>query len=331
MTLPRRLKLVLNFFIGPSLFLIICFSIYKQVIQQPDLSAHWAHIAQVLQNKNIPYWLLAILLMSLNWGLEAWKWHRLAAYVSPISYGMALKSVIAGISFTMLSPNRMGEFLGRVIYLPDNSRLKAATLTILGSLSQLIITFLAGFLGMLALRIWSMDLLQTSNNWSWLLVQILQYGTLALVGISVGLYFNLGWMIRQVEKFPAFSKYASLIHPIGAIGHHELLTLLGISMVRYLLFLAQYMLIFFLFGTGIGIGEMAATTAIMFLILAIIPTIAMAELGVRGKVSLLVFGLFSANSLEILIATATIWFINIIFPAIAGSFLLFSVQLFRKP
>jgi hypothetical protein len=68
----------------------------------------------------------------------------------------------------------------------------------------------------------------------------------------------------------------------------------------------------------------------MFLMLAMVPTIALAELGVRGKVSLFVFGLFSSNSLEILVATAVIWFINIIFPAVAGSFMLLGVKIFKK-
>jgi hypothetical protein len=68
----------------------------------------------------------------------------------------------------------------------------------------------------------------------------------------------------------------------------------------------------------------------MFLMLAIIPTIALAELGIRGQVSLFVFGLFSNNSLEILVAIAAIWIINIIFPAVAGSFMLLTVKLFRK-
>jgi hypothetical protein len=43
-----------------------------------------------------------------------------------------------------------------------------------------------------------------------------------------------------------------------------------------------------------------------------------------------VFGLFSNNSLEILVAIAAIWIINIIFPAVAGSFMLLTVKLFRK-
>jgi len=65
-------------------------------------------------------------------------------------------------------------------------------------------------------------------------------------------------------------------------------------------------------------------------VLAIIPTFAIAELGVRGKVSLKLIELFSTNSLGISIATATIWIINLVLPAIAGSLLILSIKIFKN-
>jgi hypothetical protein len=70
--------------------------------------------------------------------------------------------------------------------------------------------------------------------------------------------------------------------------------------------------------------------SVIFLVLAIIPTFAIAELGVRGKVSLKLIELFSTNSLGISIATATIWIINLVLPAIAGSLLILSIKIFKN-
>jgi hypothetical protein len=64
--------------------------------------------------------------------------------------------------------------------------------------------------------------------------------------------------------------------------------------------------------------------------LAIIPTVSLAELGVRGQVSLFVFSLFTSNSLGIVATAAGMWVINIILPAAAGSLLLLRVKLFSK-
>src|SRR3712207_4050342 len=67
--------------------------------------------------------------------------------------------------------------------------------------------------------------------------------------------------------------------------------------------------------------EVAALTivpvmSVVFMALAIIPSIALLEVGLRGKLSLRLMGLFSMNSLEIGLTSVTVWFINLIIPAI---------------
>jgi hypothetical protein len=80
----------------------------------------------------------------------------------------------------------------------------------------------------------------------------------------------------------------------------------------------------------IGWANMVAGTSAMFLMLAVIPSVSLAELGIRGKTSLYIFGIFSTNSLGILVASGVVWLINIIFPALAGSLILLGVKLFGK-
>jgi hypothetical protein len=77
-------------------------------------------------------------------------------------------------------------------------------------------------------------------------------------------------------------------------------------------------------------GQCFWAVSVIFLVLAIIPTFAIAELGVRGKVSLKLIELFSTNSLGISIATVTIWIINLVLPAIAGSLLILSIKIFKN-
>lgn len=97
-----------------------------------------------------------------------------------------------------------------------------------------------------------------------------------------------------------------------------------------MVFVIQYFLLFRLFGVSIEWWQSFCAVSVIFLVLAIIPTFAIAELGLRGKVSLKLLGLFSANSLGISITTATIWLINLIVPAIAGSLLIVSIKIFKN-
>ena len=64
--------------------------------------------------------------------------------------------------------------------------------------------------------------------------------------------------------------------------------------------------------------------------MAIVPTVALAELGVRGQVSIALFGLFSTNTIGIIAAVSGIWLINLIIPALAGSLLILGIKIFRK-
>jgi hypothetical protein len=66
--------------------------------------------------------------------------------------------------------------------------------------------------------------------------------------------------------------------------------------------------------------------SVSFLVMAIIPAIAIVELAQRGKILTTVIGIFSTNVLGIGLATVCIWFINLILPAIAGSILIFSIK-----
>jgi hypothetical protein len=97
-----------------------------------------------------------------------------------------------------------------------------------------------------------------------------------------------------------------------------------------MVFVAQYWLLFSLFDVGLTTWQIISTVSVLFLVLAIVPTIALAEIGIRSKVSIALFSIFSTNTLGILVATASIWLINIIFPAIAGSLFVLGIKLFRK-
>jgi hypothetical protein len=80
------------------------------------------------------------------------------------------------------------------------------------------------------------------------------------------------------------------------------------------------------------------TVAVMFLVITVIPTIALAELGIRGSISIYLIGLFFEKynifteqiDIGIFSASSALWLINIIIPAIAGTFFVFKLKFFRK-
>src|SRR5690606_38464307 len=99
-----------------------------------------------------------------------------------------------------------------------------------------------------------------------------------------------------------------------------------LSLFRYLVFITQYVLMLRLMQVDISGWQAFWLISVLFLILAVVPTIALADIGIRGKASLELLGLFSANKLGIVTASLGIWAINLLLPALIGSILIVGIK-----
>ena len=330
MPISRKLKIFLNYFLGPVLFVITSVSIYRQVSGQSNLQQHWQEIVAALYGPECWKLFAVLALMLVNWGIEARKWQVLLAHIHRLSFWQAFKSVFSGIAFTMITPNRMGEFVGRVLYVPDGSRIRAAMLTVVSSASQMIITLFAGISGLIKLRSYLAAHAGNMYGVSMIWVDAVLYGSIAVLILALLFFFKISWLSRLIEKVPAFQRFAYFILPLEELQQRELIRILTLSAVRFCVFALQYLLLLQLFGVEMTLMQAISAIAVFYLAMAIIPTFAIAELGIRGETSLALFGLFSSNPAGIVVTTAAIWVINIILPAVAGSLFVLSVKLFRK-
>src|SRR5690606_10757729 len=85
-----------------------------------------------------------LLMMLLNWFLEALKWKYLCAGVSPIGTWRAVESVFCGLTWAVFTPNRIGEYGGRVMFLLPRRRIRGAVAMRVGALAQITITNVLG-------------------------------------------------------------------------------------------------------------------------------------------------------------------------------------------
>jgi len=144
------------------------------------------------------------------------------------------------------------------------------------------------------------------------------------------LYYQLGWVCKLLERLPMVGKYVYLIEQLDTLHKKELTRILCISLIRFVVFVCQYLLLLQVFKVEANKIDIVWMVCIMFLILAIIPSIAFAELGLRGEIGILLLGLLSTNIAGILLATTGIWFINRVLPAFTGSVFLIRLKLFKQ-
>lgn len=329
MVLNKNIKIIFKYILAPLLGIWLFYSLYQQIKNQPHLHQSLLLIKQApFGNSGWKFWTV-IILAFFNWGIEARKWQVLLEPIQRMKFTRAFKSVLSGLALSLNTPNRMGEYGGRILYVKEGSRLKAISLSIAGSISQLIITLLLGCGGLAYILFFEREnaglILQLPIFW----IKILLFVSSAVTGFLILFFFKLSWLIRLIEKIPKSQKVTKYISVLDHFTAKLLLRLLSLSFFRYLIFVLQYILLLQVLQVNIDWIDCFWITSILFLILAIVPSFAIADLGIRGKFSTDLFGAYSLNTIGILGTTFGIWLINLFIPAIAGSILIIGIRFFK--
>ncbi|MDB5201855.1 MAG: hypothetical protein JWQ27_1264 [Ferruginibacter sp.] len=323
----KNIKIILNYFLGPVLFIVLSWNLYQQISHQPDLPQRWAQIK--LSWHQASFWLV-LLLMFVNWGLEARKWQLLMAPLEKFSFLKSYKSVLAGCSVTMLTPNRIGEFGGRIVYVQEEHRLSAISLTILGSISQLFITIIMGTTGLIVFRYFSQSDAVLFKLLPALAGDILVYVSIAVSAVLIFLYLRVGALASLLERVHFLKRFVKQIYLLHAFGRKQLLRILFLSFLRYLVFILQYILLLHVLQVDIAYVVCFWLLSVFYLVMAIAPTIGFIELPVRAAASVELLQLYSTNVIGIQAASLGIWLINLVIPAVAGSLLIFGIKIMKE-
>ena len=267
--------------------------------------------------------------MLVNWGLEARKWQLLLRPLEQLSFTNAYKSVLAGCSITMLTPNRVGEYGGRILYVKEEHRLDAIPLTILGSISQLLITLAAGSAGLIFLRYSG----ESEKLFSFM--PAYTAGIFLCISISGAVFLSLvymrvGLLARFLERIRFLKKFTAHIVLLNGFSRKQLLRILFLSFLRYMVFILQYVLLLKLMHVDIGFGISLMLLTVFYLVMAMAPTIGFTELPIRAAAGLEIFQLYSSNLIGIQAASLGIWIINLAVPAIAGSLLILGIKIMKE-
>lgn len=273
------------------------------------------------------FWMV-ISFVFINWGLEARKWQILLSNIQPVSFFTSFKSVLCGVTLSLNTPNRIGEYGGRILFIKEGNRIRAITVSIVGGMAQLIVTMLMGCIG-LAYILFSLNSMAAVMGISVFWLRIFLYGSSFGMIVFMIFFFRLSWLIRLLEKLPYAEKFSRYINVLETFEAKVLLRLLSISLFRYIVFVLQYILMLQLLQVEQNMWTGFWLISVMFWILAIIPTFAIADLGIRGTVLKTLF-FYSNNLLGILTVTFGIWVINLFIPALIGSLLILGIKIRKE-
>jgi len=308
--LQNKTKKHLSTVLKIIIFILLVGSIYNKIAQE-DFSQIVHTFWDNLFGNNLLWLLIGIALMPFNWCIEAIKWKALISKIENISLSTSLRAICAGITLAMFTPNRVGEFGGRVLLLKIANKIEGIAITLVGSFSQITASFFIGLLGW----IYFYQYFLPNPSKTTLVLTIL----CCFLSISLFiLYYRLNWLKTIVHKMPLSEKTKSYFNPIVQYNIIELSTFLGLSALRFIIFSLQYCFFFWACGVEVGLASAMMLVFSIFFVQTIIPSIAIVELGIRGKVALYFMEFVKANALAVLTAAFSLWAINLLLPAFIG-------------
>ncbi len=321
----KSTKIRLNYLVGAAISLLLLWAIYAQIVKQLNgiASSTWQHTGKPI------YLVLALVLVFVNSFLESYKWYTLMSWAAPVKYLTALGSYFAGIAFSIITPNRVGEYPGRILYLGGSNTIRYLVVSVSGILAQLAGIY---FLGLVGLTYYHTHILSAGDT---MIGGIVLPAIMAKVVLVVCIIINIliaimywrsdVWLplLATSKRLRRFALYGKLM---SRISNSNKMKVLALSLLRVLVFTAQYLFLLLWLNVEVPLLQGFCMAALFFWVMAVVPSLALTELGIRGAVGLFIFSQVSQNSIGILAATTGIWIINLILPAIIGSILIIKMR-----
>lgn len=241
-----------------------------------------------------------IFLMPLNLFIEWQKWNVILRNET-VDQKHKVHSFLSGIVSGIITPAYAGNFIGRMLYFPKSSRKKIIVNTIASNGAQFIMSISMGLV--------AFQMIYSSS------IHLFYHLLFILANLSLYLLYFYGDSI--IEKLPfRFIKQIS-----GVVVSRDLRrTLICLSMFRYVVFVAQFVLALMVFDVPFN-PDFIIWVMLMFGAITISPSLFMGKLIVRETVAITILTLIGIAVPSIILAAVSTWLLNQMLPALIATLL----------
>ena len=307
----RRLRQLL----GVGLLVLL----FWQISTEGRFGDWWQNIQAAREDgERLGYLFFALLLMPLNWLLETAKWRQLLLTNWHPGWKAAVKAVLAGISVSIATPNRIGEYGGRAILAPASQTANVVFSSLIGSLCQWVIFLLCGWPAL-----WL--LLGAYYSWPTWLLWLVSWSVPVLLVLLLGLvsrpWFMDWWTLRR-ERNKWWRWLRMKIKAYVSLGYRQLIQALLLALLRFWVYSFQYLLLLWFFNLPLSFGQGMQGIFSIYLVQAGIPLPPGFSVITRSELALMVWGDANLAPLSIVSATFSLYIINLVIPALIGALLI---------
>lgn len=274
--------------------------IAQQLFIANNFAEQWQVFTQSVQADNMYLLVLAIALMPVNWLLETVKWQVLIKSKEPFSN--LFKSVLAGTTMGFITPARAGEFVGRVLFVAEENKARIFYLSSIGGIAQSVATLVAGI----------------GFVWLWSNNPLFNGITVGVAAAFTVVYFRFDILNGFISQSAFLQKHSLTINPTELPGLQVQLLVLLLSLLRFGVYLSQYVLLLMLLGISSNYFALALHSGVFLVAQTFSPVMPFIDISYRGGSALYVFGNFTPNNIGVLTAVLLVWFINLVVPSVLG-------------
>ncbi|MNJ86249.1 hypothetical protein D3C87_37400 [compost metagenome] len=283
-----------------TIFKLLVFAAVLWTLYSQLGNVDWEH-AKGLDVKHWWALVLALLLLVPNLWMEFLKWKVIT---NPLNVELKLvkNAFWAGVASGFMTPNGWGNFLGRLIFFQKRQTIYIIFSTALANLSQLIPTLLFGLVALLLKYGNSNSLWISASGGATVILLIYFFGDYLLPKQRSRFLF-----VRRLQSIRG--RYQNLKWPF-----------LAFSLIRFLVFSLQYVLLFVTFGYE-DIWFLTTSIWLIYLYTSFIPSLWSGKVLIRETAALFVFAGTVVSVPDVIVASIVIYLINIALPAFMSSFI----------
>lgn len=312
---PYKTKQFLFVLIKLSIVVGAGYFIYSKLLLNENLLFS-TYIAFLIENdpfspKNV---LFLVILTLFNWFFEILKWQKLVQIIQNISFKDALEQSLGGLTASLVTPNRIGDYGAKVMYYTNRFKGKIVLLNLVGNLSQMTITTVFGVIGLTIF----INFYQVDINY----YRVTRFVFILLI-IAILSFFGVKHRRFKVKGH----SYVDIIDFIKSITINVKAKTLVFSLIRYLIFSFQFYFFLSVFGVAIDYLDAMVVITSMYFLASIIPSISIFDVVIKGSVAVFLFSFLKINELTILTIITSMWLLNFVIPSVFGGYYILNFRL----
>ena len=267
------------------------------------------------------YLIVGIGLAFANAGIQFVRWRYVMRLISStVSNEEIFSSLLIGFSAGFFTPGQVGEHGGRMVTLSSLPAVQVLAVSLIDKLYMLALTVIAGVIGAWLFFIFYLP--QYWTPWMTVLVGLIVLSSLAVVLYPDVLKNILRMFLHRIRRYRAVSAFLFMK---DVFHRRQARIMLLLTIVFYVIIIAQYHFFVRAFEP-VSFSVSAICASSMLFTKSVILPISFSDLGIRESTAIFFFSRAGISAASAFNASMCVFFVNIFFPSLLGSLLIFRLK-----